>query len=335
VPGPAAPRRRAASLAWAGLGVLLLAALALPRFQSPYQQLTWTRFLVLALMAQGWNFIGGYTGFAAFGNVAFFGIGAYATGLAMLSGWRVSFFPALAFGACLAGASAALLGLAVLRLKGHYFAIATLGVAEALREIADSWDSLTSGSTGIDLPIREEESFFYYAALALVAAGLVLTRALSTSKVGFAWQAIREDEDAARTLGVHTTPYKVLAFALSAVFAAFAGGLTAYQNTHVTPSDFFKVEYTLQMIIACIIGGTGTVAGPVIGAAVYELLSNYVWSRFVELHPTVLGLLIILFVIFVPRGLAQVAKASWRIAKGERRFRWAALLSHVRASRVT
>ncbi len=318
-----------------GLVVLLVVLLVLPRFQSQYELLTYTRFLVLALMAQGWNFIGGYTGYAAFGNVGFFGIGAYGTGLLMLSKWQVPFFPAMICGALLAAAVAVLIGLAVLRLKGHYFAIATLGVAEAFREISDSWDSVTQGSTGIDLPVRSEGEFFYYAALALVVGGVIVTALLARSKMGYAWVAIREDQDAARMMGINTTPAKVSAFALSAVFAALAGGVTAYQNIHVTPTDFFKLEYTLQMIIACVIGGTGSVFGPVIGAGVYQLLSNYVWGKFIELHPTVLGLIIVFFIIFAPRGLMQIVREVARIARGQRRFRWQGLFANVRAHRVT
>src|SRR6185295_9177525 len=153
--------------------VVLVGLLLLPRFVSSYKLLTYTTVLCLALMAQGWNFIGGYTGYAAFGNVAFFGIGAYTTGLLMISPWHVPFFVALASGALLAALVAALVGLPVLRLRGHYFAIATLGVAEALRQVADAWDSLTNGSTGIDLPLNPNASFFYYTALALVALGLL------------------------------------------------------------------------------------------------------------------------------------------------------------------
>jgi len=235
----------------------------------------------------------------------------------------------------LAGLIAALIGLPVLRLKGHYFAIATLGVAEAFRQIADTWDSLTQGSTGIDLPVRTEGEFFYYSALAFVVLGVLVTIALRRSKIGYAWVAIRGDQDAARMLGINTTAMKVLAFAFSAMFAAIAGGLTAYQNIHVTPGDFFKIEYTLQMIIATIIGGTGTILGPVLGAGVYQLLSNYVWTRFLELHPTVLGLIIILFIIFLPRGLMPVLTGSIEVARGRRRFRLQALLANVRAHRVT
>jgi len=286
------------------LALLALGAFAVaPRFQSPYELLNLTRFLLLALTAQGWNLIGGYTGYPAFGNVAFFGVGAYATGLLMLSRFHVAFFPALAVGAVLAAAIATVFGFALLRLKGHYFAIATLGVAEAFREIADSWDSLTEGSTGIDLPVRSDGEFFYYTALALVVGGLAFTAWLARSKVGYSWIAIREDHEAARMMGIDTTRRKVLAFALSAAFAALAGGVTAYQNTHVTPTDFFKIDYTLQMIIACIIGGTGTVLGPVVGAAIFQLLSITAWSHFLDLHPSVLGLTIILFVLFAPRGL--------------------------------
>ncbi len=319
-----------------GLSLVALAGLLfLPRVRSEYQLLTYTRFLILALMAQGWNLIGGFTGFAAFGNVGFFGIGAYTTGLLMISRWQIPFFPALACGAVLAGMVAVLIGLPVLRLKGHYFAIATLGVAEAFREIADTWDSVTQGSTGIDLPVRSEGDFFYYSALVLVILAIGATALLARSKIGYAWVAVREDQEAARMLGINTTAVKVIAFALSAVLAAIAGGLTAYQNIHVTPSDFFKLPYTLEMIIATVIGGVGTIFGPVIGAGVYTLLSNYVWGRFIELHPTVLGALIVFFVIFLPRGLMPLVGEMIRIARGQKQFRWRSLLSNVRAHRVT
>jgi branched-chain amino acid transport system permease protein len=322
------------------LAALLLAALVLlPRVVSPYKLLTFTTVLSLALMAQGWNFIGGYTGYAAFGNVAFFGIGAYTTGLLMISKRSVSFFPALAAGALLAAAVAVGIGFAVLRLKGHYFAIATLGVAEALREVASSWDSLTQGATGIDLPVRSDSSFFYYVALAFVVLGLVVTAWIERSKLGYGWVAIREDQDAARMLGIRTTLFKVIAYAFSAVFAALAGGIVAYQNIHVAPDDFFKIEYTLQMIIACIIGGVGTVWGPVLGAAIFQLLSTFVWSHFLELHPTVLGAIIIFFIVFLPRGLMDLFRrlAASRIGRGQplRKHFWRdLLLTNVRASRI-
>jgi branched-chain amino acid transport system permease protein len=319
-----------------GLSLVALAGLLfLPRVRSEYELLTYTRFLILALMAQGWNLIGGYTGFAAFGNVGFFGIGAYTTGLLMISKWQVPFFPALFCGAVLAGMVAILIGLPVLRLKGHYFAIATLGVAEAFREIADTWDSVTQGSTGIDLPVRSEGDFFYYSSLVLVILAIGATTLLARSKIGYAWVAVREDQEAARMLGINTTAVKVIAFALSAVLAAIAGGLTAYQNIHVTPSDFFKLPYTLEMIIATVIGGVGTIFGPVIGAGIYTLLSNYVWGRFIELHPTVLGALIVFFVIFLPRGLMPLVGQVISIARGQKQFHWRTLLTNVRAHRVT
>ena len=320
-------------LAILGAAAVLALLLALPKLVSSYKLLTYTRFLLLALTAQGWNFIGGYTGYAAFGNVAYFGIGAYTTGLLMLGKWHVPFFPALAAGAILAATVAILLGLPILRLKGHYFAIATLGVAEALAQVADTWDSVTEGSTGIDLPIRSDGEFFYFTALGFVILGLLCTAAFARSKLGYGCVAIREDQDAARMLGVNTTLYKGIAYAISAVFAAVAGGITAYQNVHVTPGDFFRIDYTLQMIIATIIGGVGTVIGPVLGAGVYQLLSTYVWGKFIELHPTVLGLLIVFFIVFLPRGLMTVL--ARRRKGGERPFRASDLLANVRAHRVT
>jgi branched-chain amino acid transport system permease protein len=321
------------TLAVLGTILALVLLLALPKLVSSYKLLTYTRFLLLALTAQGWNFIGGYTGYAAFGNVAYFGIGAYTTGLLMLGRHHVPFFAALGAGALLAAVVAVLLGLPILRLKGHYFAIATLGVAEALAQVADTWDSVTEGSTGIDLPLRSDGEFFYYTALGFVILGLLATAAFARSKLGYGCVAIREDQDAARMLGINTTLYKVAAYAISAVFAAIAGGITAYQNVHVTPGDFFRIDYTLQMIIATIIGGVGTVAGPVLGAAVFQLLSTYIWGRFIELHPTVLGLVFVFFIVFMPRGLMTVI--ARRRKGGERPFRASDLLANVRAHRVT
>ena len=318
----------------AALVLLFLALLLLPRAVSPYQLRTYTQLLLLAVMAQGWNLVGGYMGYTAFGNVAFFGIGAYATGLLMLSGWHVPFLPALFCGALVAGGFAALIGLPVLRLKGHYFAIATLGVAEAMRQVADTWDSLTNGSTGIDLPLQISDAFFFRTALALAAAGMLLTWLLARSRIGFGWVAIREDEEAARTLGIHTTRYKIAAYALSAVFAALAGGVTAYQNIHVTPGDFFKIDYTLQMIIATIIGGPGTIFGPCIGAAIYQLLSTYLWSTFRQLHPTFLGAIIIFFILFLPLGLLQWVQALLDAITGRRRLSWRSLFADLGSTRV-
>jgi branched-chain amino acid transport system permease protein len=134
-------------------------------------------------------------------------------------------------------------------------------------------------------------------------------------------------------LGINTTRFKVAAFALSAIFAACAGGIIAYQDIHVAPDDFFKIEYTLQMIIACIIGGAGTAWGPLVGAAVYQLLSTYVWSHVLELHPTVLGLIIILFVVFLPRGLMEPFRRRAPGGRG-RRFSSGDLLANIRASRL-
>ncbi|HKF42154.1 MAG TPA: branched-chain amino acid ABC transporter permease [Thermoanaerobaculia bacterium] len=315
----------------------LLAALAalllLPRFVTSYKLLTYTTVLCLAIMAQGWNFIGGFAGYAAFGNVAFFGIGAYTTGLLMISKWHLSFFPALAAGALLSACVAALLGFPILRLKGHYFAIATLGVAEAFREVAGAWDKVTEGATGIDLPLRSDSNFYYYTALGFVVFGVALTAFLARSKLGYGWVAIREDQDAARMLGINTTLFKVAAYALSATFSSIAGGIIAYQNIHVAPNDFFKIEYTLQTIIACVIGGTGTVWGPLLGAAVYQLLSTYVWSHFIELHPTVLGAIIVFFVVFLPRGLMELLRRFGAVARGGR-FGSDVFLANVRASRL-
>ena len=319
--------------------LLILAAGAgclacLPFVTTPNLLRTYTQWFLLAVMAQGWNLVGGFMGYTSFGNVAFFGIGAYTVGLLMLSEWRLPFLVALPLAGLLAAAFASAIGYPVLRLKGHYFAIATLGVAEAARQIADNWDSVTNGAMGIDLPLQTNSAYFFYTGLALAAGGVIATLLLRRSRLGCGWIAIREDEDASKTLGIHTARYKIAAWALSAGFAGLAGGVTAYQNIHVTPGDFFKVDYTLQMIIACVIGGPGTVWGPVVGAGIYQLLSTYLWGSFRELHPTFLGAIIIFFIVFLPYGLPQAGRAVKALLAGHRASALRLLLGPAESTRV-
>ncbi len=303
-----------------------------PLIASGFWMRTLTLLFLLAAMAQGWNFIGGYTGYAAFGNVAFFGIGAYGTALSMLR-LHFPFLPALLVGGAAAMAFAVVIGLPVLRLKGHYFAIATVALATALGEVADFWTDFTGGAAGLTLPffrpISLSNYFFYYLALLLVLLGLGLTYLIMNRKLGYSWVAIREDEDAAKMMGINTTWAKVVAFALSALMAGLAGGIYAYWNTFVLAEEVFKIEYTLQMILATVLGGPGTIFGPFIGAFMYYILITLLvfFLPVGQLHETILGTIIILVMVFTPQGIMD-------FLSGRKKLTLSSLLENIRMHRV-
>jgi branched-chain amino acid transport system permease protein len=261
---------------------------------------------MLAALAESWNIIGGFTGYASFGNVAFFGIGAYATGV-LLTVAAIPFAFALPAGALLAMVFAALVGLPILRLKGHYFAIATLGVAETMREIVYNL-KVTGGGSGLTMPITKSALPFFYLMLGILLLATLVNWWLSASRFGYGLIAIREDEDAAAAMGINTVVYKTIAFAMSGGLAGLIGGVFAYWITFIDPDAVFKVITTIQMIIMAVFGGMGTVVGPLLGALVLTSISELLSTQLVSLAELFNGLIVILVVLFMPKGLAEVIR---------------------------
>lgn len=288
------------------LGIVILAAIGtVPLLGDASALHTWTLIVMYMVMAQSWNFIGGFTGYSAFGNVAFFGIGAYVTGL-MLQG-NQPFWLGLLVGGLVAGIFAFLVGLPVLRLKGHYFAIATLGTAEALRELVTVRDvGGAGGLMSLPLPSLSAYTGFFYAFLGLALACLLITVWLTRSRFGYALVAIRESEQAAEALGIATHRYKVAAFVLSAIPTAIAGGLYAYWAIGFDPPTVFDVGISVEMVLLTILGGTGTILGPILGAIVFEFASFQIQASGISLHNTLLGLSIALVTIFLPQGVLRL-----------------------------
>jgi len=289
------------------VGALVVAALALaPAGLSPFLVQFLINLFMLAALAESWNIIGGFTGYASFGNVAFFGIGAYTTGVLLtVAGWP--FALALPAGGLLAMAFAGLIGMPILRLKGHYFAIATLGVAETMREIVYNL-KITGGGTGLTMPITKSPLPFFYLMLAILVAATLVNWWLSASRFGYGLIAIREDEDAAMAMGINTALYKTAAFALSGAFAGLVGGVFAYWITFIDPDGVFRVIVTIQMIIMAVFGGMGTVVGPLLGAFVLASVSELLSTQLVSLAELFNGLIVILVVLFMPKGLAEVIR---------------------------
>lgn len=290
-----------------GLAILGLVALV-PLLGDASDLHTWTLILMFVVLAQSWNFIGGFTGYSAFGNVAFFGIGAYTTGLLLLA--RQPFWVGLLVGALVAALFAWLLGLPVLRLRGHYFAIATLGTAEALREFVTVRDIGGGGGGLMSLPLPGLDSYvgFFYAFLGLALLCLLTTVFLTRSRYGYALLAIRESEQAAEALGVPTYWYKVGAFVLSAIPAALAGGLYAYWSTGFDPDTVFGVGISVEMVLLTVLGGAGTILGPLLGAIVFEYASFQLQTSGFSLHNTLLGLSIVLVTLFLPQGILRLIR---------------------------
>jgi branched-chain amino acid transport system permease protein len=266
--------------------------------------------LLFATLAQSWNIIGGFTGYPSFGNSVFYGLGTYGTAIAMAQ-FGLPFGVGLALGAVLAMLCAFLIGLPVLRLKGHYFAIATLGVSAAMAAIISNLD-IAGANIGLILPLTRADTMFFELSLALLVACTLTVAWIARSRFGMGLIAIREDEDAAASMGVNTTLYKTLALVLSALFTAIAGGIHAYWITFIDPASAFDLTLNVRMVIMAMFGGPGTVFGPVIGAfvlsAVYEVLASHISTAAALLF----GLVIVLSVIFMPRGIADVIGGIWR-----------------------
>jgi len=292
------------------LALLLLLFISVPFILSGFWVRLVTYILMFSVLASALNIISGFTGYAAFGNMVFFGLGAYTTAVLMSKG-GFAFFPALLLSGAIAVVAAVLLGILLLRLKGHYFALGTLGAAEAIKYIVENLTELTEGGQGITVPpLRGSPAmvngFFYFFMLLLLIAILAVAWRISKNRLGYAFKAIRANEQAAGVMGINTTRYKIIAWSLSAVFTGITGSVYAYWFSYIDPPTVFDVMWVIKMFVMILIGGAGTVFGPVIGAFILETISELVWSRFINLHLGILGMIIILVVMFMPNGLISL-----------------------------
>ena len=278
---------------------------------------------MFVVMATAWNIIGGLTGYAAFGNVAFFGIGAYTVGM-LVARAKWPFLLALPLSPVAATLFAFLIGVPLLRLRGHYFAVASLGVGVAVGELVQNLDfrgdAIFGGASGLFmpiLPVPNRDLYFFYLMLGAAGLSIGVTWLVLRSRFGYGLIAIRENEEAAAVIGINTTAYKVAAFALAAALTGLAGGIFAQWNVFIDQENSFPIAYNVEMILMALLGGTGTVLGPAAGAVVLQLLIQFLSGSlpitldlpFVPedampvLAQVVLGVLLTLVVVFAPRGV--------------------------------
>jgi branched-chain amino acid transport system permease protein len=269
---------------------------------------TLTGVFLIATIAQSINIIAGFTGYAAFGQVVFFGLGAYAAAIV-----ATKLGASIVVGAVAGMAVCALFtlacGIPVLRLKGHYFAIATLGLNEATKAVAGNWSGLTGGGAGVSLPllagdIGSNTRLFYFNFLALMAVAITVVWLLGRTRFGYACRAIRADEDGAAGSGIDTLFYKTAAWLLSALLAGLAGSLYAHWQSYIDPPTVFDMAISVKGFVIFLLGGPSGVLGPIVAAFALELASTFVWSRLLTVHLGTMGLIIMLSVLFLPRGFA-------------------------------
>jgi len=299
-------------LPWAIAAVVL--ALIPLWVQSPYALHIFILLFIAIALGESWNVIGGFAGQYSVGHAAWYGLGAYGAFILLQ---RKAIAPW--FGVWVAVAAAVIIALVVgwitFRLRGPYFVLASIAVAEIIRLAALNWKELTNGAEGILAadapPLRlggtvitdwNSKTPFFYMGLAMALFCIAVNFLVKRSKLGYYLQAIREDQDAAHSLGIPLTLSKNTALAISAACTALAGSFAAFYIGFIEPQGVFGIEVSIQMVLTCIIGGIGTVAGPVIGAVVVVLLSEALRASLSSAHLLVYGVLVIIVILTMPDG---------------------------------
>jgi len=268
-----------------------------------------------AMLGVAWNIMGGYAGMFSFGQAAFFGIGAY-TSSYLLTAFHVNPWIGLIAGGVVAAMVAAAIGYPCSNLRGHYFAIASIAFAEIVRVHFNNW-TLVNAAEGISLPMLDE-SFtnfmfhtskvpYYYVALAFLILALVVCRFVATSKMGYYFRAIKESHDVAEVLGVNVVRYRLIAIMISAFLSAMAGTFYAQYVLYIDPESVMLLAVSVQIVLLSMLGGAGSVMGPVIGAAVLipiaEVTRVWLGSRGTGLDMLIYGFMITIISMYQPQGV--------------------------------
>src|SRR5215210_5079588 len=294
-------------------GLIALLALALAAYPLVSDDLYWQNMIILSMVfaigAVGLNVISGYGGYISLGQSAFIGVGAYTVTLGSLKVGGNPFLWVPVAGV-VAGLFAVLMGGIAMRTRGHSFVILTIGFLFLMQLIATNWDSFTNGTQGLSLPIPTWDVAyqywpFYYALIAILAASLLMAWRIRRTKFGMGLIAMREDEDKAGTVGVNTPVYKLLGFVASAVFVGMAGAIYGYYLAFVDPLGMFNILLSVQILLSMLLGGRGTLFGPVLGAFIIEPLNEWTNNSLGggNARLLVFGGLMALVVLFLPRGI--------------------------------
>jgi len=286
----------------AGLALLWVAPLVLPLGAYTHNIVGLTFMFMAAALA--WNWLGGYVGQISFGHSAMFGVGGFVAARLMLA-FGLPFWVTWLVGGLVAGCYALLWGHPTLRLRGPYFSIATIGVGEATRLVATYWSDFTGGSSGLSLPLGGGPTKYqlYWYGLYLLAAAVAVSYWLRKSRIGLALFAIKEDVEAAADSGVNPTRYQDLVLFLSGTMVGVCGGFYASYQAFIDPQDMFSFDRSISFILMGVIGGIGTILGPIGGAVVFVIIQEFLLANYSQLYLGLYGTLLILIILFEPLGL--------------------------------
>ena len=277
--------------------------------------------MLFATASQAWNMLGGYAGQVSFGHACFFGIGAYGS-LALLNNWRLTPWAGTLIGGLISVGLAMLIGIPVFKLSGHYFAISTLAIAEVVRELFSSWDWV-DGPIGLDAPVLEPNLYnfmfyqtkipYHFIVLVFFVAIMLVTLWIERSRMGYYLKAIKQSPDAAEGIGVNSSRYKLYALMISAFFTAICGSFYAQYVLHIEPATVMSVDISIKVVLIAVLGGIGSIWGPLLGAIILLPLSEYsrIWlgGTGMGIDLIIFGALIMLISIFRPDGIVGIFKA--------------------------
>jgi branched-chain amino acid transport system permease protein len=310
---------------WLTLSLVLVGGLVvLVAHQDTLREMVFTLLMFVSLVSS-LNILLGYTGYINFGHIVFFGLGGY-TGFYLLSQQNWSLYSAALAGGFVSALLAALLGLSILRLRGAYFALATIGINEAARAFVNNFGPF-GGPTGMFVNFSVYSQYggaaqalwtIYTLLLVITLLVLLVSFLVKYSRFGLGLMAIREDEDAAMVMGVNAPRLKTIAYVISAFFPGIIGTLFFFKNGNVEPDDAFRLQMSIEILVMVMLGGLGTVLGPVVGAVAYERLRGYLLTSpiFKNLHLAFAGLSLLLIVLFVPAGLIGWLRARFPRLRG-------------------
>jgi len=303
------------------LATLLVAALAFPWvFRLPYHRDVVIRVFLYAMLAQAWNILAGYCGQISLGHAVFFGTGAYTSAILQTT-WGWNPWLGLLAGVPVAVAMSQVIGYPCFRLRGHYFAIATIAIGEIVQTLAINWEFI-GGARGLTLPFQKDSlpAFqfhtskypYYYVALVLLVLCLLVSWRIERTRLGYYFRAIREDPEAAQSVGIPVTRYKLIAMAISAAFVSAGGSFYAQYVLYLDPDSVLPLSLSILICLLAVVGGVGTLWGPLVGAALLIPLSEFTRIQFggtgraVDL--LIYGGLLTIVAVFQPAGLVGLLR---------------------------
>jgi branched-chain amino acid transport system permease protein len=291
---------------WIGLGITLFMVflVSIPFFASDYWITLLTLIFIFTVYASGWNLFSGLTGYTNFGLAWFIGVSGYVSSL-LIADYRLFWLFAWPIGALFTSLISIGVGMILLRIKGVYFAISMVALTEGTRELlgTEYLTPITHGGQGVPFVAGIKLPMLYWAILLLTFLTLFLCYKVFSSKFGLRLLAIREDEGAAETLGIHTTKDKIIAFILSAFLVGLAGSIHFTYQNYIDPSFAFSIHLTLTPIVMTLFGGVGTVFGPFIGATLFTFIHEILWAELTLLYMAIFGGILMMLILFFPQGL--------------------------------